>query len=333
MRRREFITLLGGAAAAWPLAARAQQTGSMQMLGVLMGPSENDPAAQSQLAAFRDALTKLGWMEGINFRTEIRWGAGDVAKIELLAKELVGLRPDAILGHTTQVIAALARETRTIPIVFPTVIDPVGSGFVASLAHPGGNITGFQSYEPEIGGKWVGLLKEIAPRTERVAALFNPATAVPVQLLFPSIQAAASSVGVQASLAPFHAREELDGIVAEQARNPGAGLILIPDLLFVAKPENRELILSLTARYRVPTMYFLPGFVAAGGLIAYATDLTELFRKAAGYVDRVLKGEKPANLPIEAPTKYQLLINLKTAAALGLSVPQTLLVTADEVID
>ena len=176
-------------------------------------------------------------------------------------------------------------------------------------------------------------LKEIAPRTERVAALFNPATAVPVQLLFPSIQAAASSVGVQASLAPFHAREELDGIVAEQARNPGAGLILIPDLLFVAKPENRELILSLTARYRVPTMYFLPGFVAAGGLIAYATDLTELFRKAAGYVDRVLKGEKPANLPIEAPTKYQLLINLKTAAALGLSVPQTLLVTADEVID
>jgi putative tryptophan/tyrosine transport system substrate-binding protein len=303
------------------------------VLGVLMGGSENDPAAQSQLAAFRDAVKKLGWVDGSNLRTELRWASGDTAKIELLAKELVGLRPDAILGHTTRVIAALARETRTVPIVFPTVVDPVGSGFVASLAHPGGNITGFQSYEAEIGGKWVELLKEIAPRTERVAALFNPATAVPVQLLFPSIQAAASSAGVQASLAPFDTKEELNGIVAEQARNPGAGLILIPDLFFLGSPENRELIVSLAARYRVPTIYWSPDFVAAGGLITYAIDLTDLFRKAAGYVDRVLKGEKPADLPIQRPTTYQLLINLKTATALGLTVPQTLLVSADKVIE
>jgi putative ABC transport system substrate-binding protein len=246
----------------------------MRVLGVLMGPSENDPAAQSQLAAFRDAIAKLGWMEGSNLRIEIRWGAGDVSRIELVAKELVDLRPDAILGHTTQVIATLMRETRTIPIIFPTVVDPVGSGFVASLARPGGNITGFQSYEPEIGGKWVGLLKEIAPHIELVAALFNPTTAVPVQILLPSIQAAASSVGVQVSLAPFHAKEELDGIVAEQTRNAGSGLILIPDLLFLAKPENRDLIVSLAARYRIPTMYFTPAFVVAGGLIAYAVDLT-----------------------------------------------------------
>jgi putative tryptophan/tyrosine transport system substrate-binding protein len=249
MKRREFIAFVGGAAV-WPVAARAQQTTSTRVLGVLMGGSENDPAAQSQLAAFRDALKKLGWVDGSNLRTELRWASGDTAKIELLAKELVGLRPDAILGHTTRVIAALARETRTVPIVFPTVVDPVGSGFVASLAHPGGNITGFQSYEAEIGGKWVELLKEIAPRTERVAALFNPATAVPVQLLFPSIQAAASSAGVQASLAPFDTKEELNGIVAEQARNPGAGLILIPDLFFLGSPENRELIVSLAARKR-----------------------------------------------------------------------------------
>ena len=202
-----------------------------------------------------------------------------------------------------------------------------------SLSHPGGNITGFQSYEPEIGGKWVELLKEIAPHTERMAVLFNPATAVPVQLLFPFIQAAASTVGVQASLAPFHAKGELDGIVAQQALNPGAGLILIPDLFFAANPENRQLIIALAARCRVPTIYYAPDFAEVGGLITYAVDLTELFRKAAGYVNRVLKGEKPANLPIQGPTAYQLLINLKTATALGLTVPQTLLVSADKVIE
>jgi len=332
MRRREFFALLGSAAS-WPLAAHAQRTTSTRVLGVLMGPSENDPAAQSQLAAFRDALTKLGWVEGGNLQTELRWGRGDATKIGWSAKELVGLRPDVILGHTTRAIAALAHETHTIPIVFPSMVDPVGSGFVASLSHPGGNITGFQSYDPEIGGKWFELLKEIAPRTERVAALFNPATAVSVELLFSSIQAAASSVGVQPSLAPFHAIEELDTIIAEHARNPGAGLISLPDLSFLGSSENRALLVSLAARYRVPTIYWIPDFVAAGGLITYAIDFADLFRKAAGYVDRVLKGEKPADLPIQRPTKYQLLINLKTATALGLTVPQTLLVSADEVIE
>jgi putative tryptophan/tyrosine transport system substrate-binding protein len=333
MRRRDFITLVGGAAGTWPLAAHAQRTGTMRVLGVLMGPSENDPAAQSQLATFRHVLTKLGWMEGRNLRTELRWGGGDATKIGSLAKELVGLRPDVILGHTTRAIASLARETQTIPVVFPTVVDPVGSGFVASLSHPGANITGFQSYDPEIAGKWFELLKEIAPRTERVAALFNPATAVSVQQLFPSIQAAASSVGAQATLAPFHAIEELDTIFAEQARNPGAGLISLPDLSFLTSSENRALLVSLAARYRVPTIYWLQDFVTAGGLLAYAIDLTDLFRKAAGYVDRILKGEKPADLPIQRPTTYQLLINLKTATALGLNVPQTLLVSADKVIE
>lgn len=240
LNRRELITLLGSSVAAWPLAARAQRIGSTRMLGVLMGPSENDPAAQRQLAVFRDALAKLGWTEGRNLRTVLRWAGGDAANVRLLAKELIALQPDVILGHTSRVIAALAHETRTIPIVFPLVVDPVGSGFVASLSRPGGNITGFQSYEPEIGGKWVELLKDIAPNTERVAALFNPTTSVPVQLLFPSIRAAASSIGVEASLAPFHAKEELGGIVAREARNSGAGLILIPDLSFCRQSRESQ---------------------------------------------------------------------------------------------
>ena len=253
MRRRDFITCLSASPVAWPLAVRAQQPDRMRLVGVLMGYAESDPAAQSQVAAFRGALAKLGWTEGSNLRIELRWGAGDADRIRTFAKELVDLRPDAILGETTPVIGALARETRTIPIVFADVSDPIGSGFAASLAHPGGNITGFTVNDPALGGKWVGLLKEIAPRTVRVALLFNPATAVPLQFFMPSIQAAASSFAIQVSAAPVHAKDEIEGVIAAQARNPGGGLIVMPDVFNVA---NRELIIALAARYGVPAIYF-----------------------------------------------------------------------------
>jgi len=249
-----------------------------------------------------------------------------------LAKELVDLRPDAILGVTTPVIGALARETKTIPIVFAGVSDPIGSGFAANLAHPGGNITGFMSNDPAgtLGGKWVELLKEIAPRTVRIGLLFNPATAVPLQSSLPSIQAAAFSFAVQVNAAPVHAKDEIEGVIAAQTRDPGGGLLVMPD---VFNDVNRELIIALAARYSVPTMYFNRFFSEPGGLISYGDVRSEQFRLAAGYIDRILKGEKPADLPLQVPTKFELIINLKTAKALGLEVPTTLLSRADEVIE
>jgi putative tryptophan/tyrosine transport system substrate-binding protein len=329
MRRREFITLLGGAAT-WPVAARAQQRDRVRLIGVLMGYAEDDPAVQSYVAAFRAALAKLGWMEGRNLRIELRWGAGDADRTGTFAEELVELRPDAILGVTTGVVRALARETSTIPIVFANVIDPIGNGFAASLAHPGGNITGFTVLDSAIGGKWVELLKEIAPRTERVALLFNPATAPPIQSFVASIQTAASSIAVQASAAPIHAKDEIEGVIAEQARTPGGGLIVIPDPF---NRRNRDRIIALTARYGVPAIYYARYLAEAGGLIAYSDDFGEGFRQAAGYVDRILKGERPADLPLQAATKYELVINMKTAKALGLSVSDKMQLLADKVIE
>jgi putative tryptophan/tyrosine transport system substrate-binding protein len=332
MRRREFITLIGSAAVGWPLAALAQQADKVRLIAVLMAFSENDPAAQSQVAALRGALTKLGWSEGSNLRIELRWGAGDADKMMTFAKELVDLRPDAIVGQTTPATRALARETRTIPIVFWFVSDPVGSGFGASLAHPGGNITGFAAYDPAVGGKWLGLLKEIAPRTMRVALLFNPATAASPQFFRSSIQDAASSMAVQVIDAPFYAKDEIDGIIAAQARNPGAGLIVMPDAFFF-NVTNRDLIIALAARHGVPAIYWDRLFIVSGGLIAYSADFAEEIRQAAGYIDRILKGAKPADLPIQRPIKYELAINLKTAKSLGLNIPPTLLATADEAIE
>ena len=249
MRRREFVTLLGGAAAstAWPLSIRAQQPEQIRRIGVLVGYAENDLSVQSYLAAFRGALAKLGWTDGSNLRIELRWGAADPDRIKTFAKELVDLRPDAILGATTPVTSALARETQTIPIGFAVVLDPIGGGFAASLAHPGGNITGFTSIDTAMGGKWVELLKEIAPRTERVALLFNPATAAPIQSFMPAIQAAASSFAVQASAAPVHAKDEIESVIAAQARNPGGSLIVMPDIF---NRRNRDLIIALAARLR-----------------------------------------------------------------------------------
>ena len=330
MRRREFITLLGGTTVAWPLLARAQQSDRIRLIGVLMSFVESDPAGQSAVAALRSALAKLGWTEGSNLRIELRWGDGDPDMLRTFAKELVDLRPDALLGGSTAVTGALARETRTIPIVFTVVADPIGSGFVASLAHPGGNITGFTAVDPAMGGKWLELLKEIAPLTARAALLFNPSTAVPIQLFMPAIQAAASSVAVQASAAPVHAKDEIEDVIAAQARNPGGGLIVMPDTF---NTNNRDLIVALAARYGVPASYGQDIFAQAGGLIAYSSVRIESYREAAGYIDRVLRGAKPADLPVQAPTKFELLINMKTAKALGLEVSAKLLSLADVVIE
>jgi putative ABC transport system substrate-binding protein len=329
MQRREFIGLVGGAVA-WPVAARAQQPERMRFLGVLMGYLESDPAARSRLAAFRETLSKLGWVEGRNLRIELRWGAGDADRIRTLAKELVDLRPDAIFAQSSTVISALARETRTIPIVFAIVSAPIGTGFVASLARPGGNITGFTNIDPEMGGKWVELLKEIAPRTLRVSVLYNPATAVPLKLLMPSIQAAASSSAIEASTIPVHARDEIEGVIAAQANNPGGSLIVTPDPFNFT---NRDLMIAVAARYGVPAIYFDRAHAESGGLISYGPDSVERFRSAASYVDRILESEKPAELPVQQATKFELVINLKTAKALGLDVSQSMLARAEEVLE
>ena len=330
MKRRDFIKIIAGSAgAASPHLARAQQD-RVRRIAVLLGWADRDPAAKSLVSAFRDRLAELGWMEGRNLRTELRWGNGDAARIEAFAKELVNLRPDVILGQTTPVIAALARETQAVPIVFVQVSDPIGSGFAASLARPTGNITGFTTDNSAQGGKWVELLKEIAPLTARVALLFNPETAASSKLFMPSVQAAASSFAVQASIAPVHTQGEIEGVFAAQALKPGGGIIVTPDPFNVT---NRDLIIVHAARYSVPTIYFNSFFADSGGLIGYGDVFAEQFRQAAEYIDRLLKGAKPADLPVQAPTKYELVINLKTAKALGLSVPASMLASADKVIE
>jgi putative ABC transport system substrate-binding protein len=329
MKRRDFITMVGGMTA-WSRAARAQQPAGTRLIGVLMGYEEGNSATQSWLAAFRGTLAKLGWTEGSNLRIELRWGAGDADKAKTVAKELVDLQPDAILTHSTPMAGAVARETHTIPVVFVNVADPIGGGFATSLAHPGGNMTGFANFEPEMGGKWLELLKEIAPRTRHVALLFNPATAPALQFYMSSIQAAALSFAIQASAAPVYTNNEIEGVIAEQARNPGGGLIVLPDSFNMI---NRDLIIALAARYGVPTIYFTRFFTESGGLIAYGTDFVESFSQAAGYIDRILKGERPADLPIQLLTKFEFVINLKTAKALDLDVPPHLQQLADQVIE
>lgn len=329
MRRREFAKGIAVAGIAWPFAARAQQPEQVRRIGVLMAIA--DQSDQSYyVTSFRGALTKLGWAEGSNLRTEVRWGAGDADKIRSFAKELVGLRPDVILGQSTPVVAALVQETQTIPIVFVNVADPIGSGFVASLARPGGNLTGFMTDNSALGGKWVQLLKEIAPQTVRVVLMFNPTTAVPLKFYMPSMQAAASTAGVAVSATPVHAKDEIEGVIAAQARDQTSGLIVMPDPFNAA---NREHITLLAARYRVPAIYYLREYAEAGGLISYANDFAEQFPQAAAYVGRILKGEKPQDLPVQAPTKFDLIINLKTAKSLGLDVPFGMQQRADALIE
>ena len=325
MRRREFITLVGGAAAGWPLVARAQQPERVRAIGVLMGV---DKAQQPYVTAFQGALSKLGWIEGSNLRTEVRWGVGDADRIRSFAKELVNLRPDAIVGQSTPVVAALVQETQTIPIVFVNVADPIGSRFVASLTRPGRNLTGFTSENSALGGKWVQLLKEIAPRTARAALMFNPTTAVPLKFYMPSIQAAAATLGIEVNATPIYAKEEIELVIAAQASD--GSLVVMPDPFNAA---NREKITSLAVRYRVPAMYYRRELAEAGGLMAYANDFAEQFPQAAAYVDRILKGEKPADLPVQAPTKFDLVINLTTAKSLGLEVPFGMQQRADALIE
>ncbi len=329
MKRREFITLLGGAAA-WPLTAQAQQPEPMRRIGVLMGFPESDSQAQSYIAAFRDGLQKLGWTDGRNVRIDTRWAAFDAESRQRFAKELIALQPDLILSHTTPTTAALLQQTRTIPIIFATVTDPIGSGFVASLPRPGGIVTGFTLVEPTMAAKWVELLKEIAPRINRVAMLFNPATATYADYFLKPFKAAAPSFAVEAIAAPARDTSELESVIAAQVREPNGGLIVMPDSFTDA---NREEITSLAARYHLPAVYAYRFFTERGGLLSYGADLSDNFRRAADYVDRVLKGEKPADLPVQAPTKFELAINLKTAKVLGLTVPSSLLGRADEVIE
>ncbi len=329
MRRREFISLLGGVAA-WPLAARAQQAQGMRRIGGLIGFAETDPDVQSWLAAFRGTLAKLGWAEGSNFQIELRWAGYDLDKMKTFAKELVDLRPDAILSVTTPVTDTLVHETQTIPIVIVTVADPISSGFVTNLGRPGSNVTGFALYEPSMGGKWLELLRRIAPSVKRVALLFNPTTSVPVKFYVASLQAAALSFSVQTSTAPVHGPEEIEGVVAALAGNPGAGLIVMPDLF---NTINRDVIIAVAARYRVPAIYFFRSFANSGGLISYGPDFADQYPQAAEYINRILKGEKPGDLPIQMPIEVPLVINLRTARTLGLEVPLGLLNAADKIIE
>jgi putative ABC transport system substrate-binding protein len=330
VKRREFFTLLGGAAAAWPLSARAQQGERVRRIGVLMGFAESDRGAQSWIAAFREELGKLGWTEGRNIEIDTRWAAADVELMRAFAKELVALLPDFILTSSTPATAAMLQQTRTIPIVFVWVGDPVGSGFVTSMARPGGNATGFTPIVGSLGGKWVELLKEIAPRVARVTLLFNPAMATFVEGYLSTFKAAAASLDMEAIVAPVHNLSELEFIVAAQAREPTSGLVVIPDAFTIG---HRAEITSLAARYRVPAVYWSHFFAELGGLISYGPNVVDEYRRAASYADRILKGAKPSDLPVQAPIKFELVINLKSAKALGLEVPPSLLARADEVIE
>jgi putative ABC transport system substrate-binding protein len=330
MRRRAFITLLGGAAVATPLAARAQQADRMRRIGVLIGRAESDREGQAFAAAFRQELEKLGWAEGRNIRIDHRWAtAGDADKIRRFAKDLVALQPDLILSANTPNTAALLQQTRTIPIVFATVSDPVGSGFVASFARPGGNVTGFTNIEPTIAGKWLELLKEIAPHVVRAAFVFNPAT-VPYEHYLASFKAAARSLAVEAIAAPVRDQSELEPVVTALARSPDGGLVVMTDSFLL---NHRVEITSLAARHRLPAVYPYRGFTEVGGLLSYGNDTHDNFRRAASYVDRILRGAKPDELPVQAPVKFELTINLKAAKALGLNVPLRLQQRADEVIE
>ena len=329
MQRRQFIALLGGATT-WPLAARAQQPERMRRIGVLMGYAESDRQGQANVAAFRMGLQKLGWTEGRNVAIEYRWAAAEADLVQQFAKELVALQPDLILTQNTPITAAVLQQTRTIPIIFANVSDPVGSGFVAGLPRPGGNVTGLIDIDASMAGKWLGLLKEVAPRVARVAFLFNPATAPFAEYYVTPLKAAAASFAVEAIAAPVRDTSELESVVAGHAREPDGGLIVMPEAFMNV---HRAEVTSLAAHYRLPAVYPRRFFAEVGGLLSYGNDQSDNFRRAATYADRILHGAKPNELPVEQPTKFELVINLKTAKALGLTVPVHLQQIADEVIE
>jgi putative ABC transport system substrate-binding protein len=329
VKRREFITLLSGAAAAWPLAARAQQLERMRRIGVLMNIAADDPQAQSRFEAFLQGLQPLGWTVGRNLQIDVRWAAADADLFRRYATELVALAPDVILASTNPAVAQLQQATRTVPVVFAITVDPVGAGFVASLARPGGNITGFSLYEYSISGKWLELLKQVAPGVTRAAVLRDPTTAAGIGQ-FAAIQAVAPPFGVELSPVDVRDRGEIERAVTAFAHEPNGGLIVTGG---PSQAVHRELIVTLAARHRLPAVYPFRYMVTDGGLIAYGPEIIDQYRRAAQYVDRILKGEKPGDLPVQQPTKFELVINLKTAKVLGLEVPPTLLARADEVIE
>jgi putative tryptophan/tyrosine transport system substrate-binding protein len=329
MRRREFLSLLGGAAIASPVAARAQQE-QVRRVGVLSLLAENDPQQQTWDAAFRQRLNELGWVDGRNIHIDYRWTAGDLDRLRVFAKELVALNPDVLFGVTTPPTAALQSETKTIPIIFTTVSDPIGSGFVASLSNPGGNITGFINIEGSVAGKWVELMHEVAPHVSRVGVLYNPDSATYAKYYVEAFRSAASALSIAPVEAPVHNAAEIEASIGKLGGEAGSGLVVIPDTFVVV---NRQTIIAQATRYRVPAIYPFGFFVSDGGLMSYGIDNADLFRGAATYVDRILKGAKPNELAVQLPTKFELYVNLKTAKSLGISFPQTVIARADEVIE
>jgi putative ABC transport system substrate-binding protein len=329
MRRREFIVCLGGAASMWPLGARAQQGERVRRIGVLISGAESDPEMQVRVTAFRQALEKLGWSEGRNIHIDTRFAASRPDHYQRLAKELVALNPEVIFVQTTPITAALRRETRTIPIVFVSVSDPIGSGLVTSLARPGGNVTGLMLYEEGITGKWLAMLKEIAPHLTRAALMANPKT-TPFDYFLRSAKTAVPALPIELVPAPVESAGDIERTIESFARVPNGGLVVLPSGPNIL---HRDLVIALAARHRLPAVYPFRFFVAAGGLMSYGTDFVDQDRQAASYVDRILRGANAADLPVQAPTRYETIINLKTAKALGLTVPPGLLVAADEVIE
>jgi ABC-type uncharacterized transport system substrate-binding protein len=329
MRRRQFIRLLGGAAA-WPLAARAQQPERMRRVGVLVLYAERDPQVQQRMDAFRRALHEHGWTEGRNLAIDYYWDAGEPARARSYAKDLVARVPDVIVANGTPAVAALQQETRDIAVVFVAVTDPVGAGYVQSLARPGGNITGFSTFEPEIGGKWLELLKEVSPGLKRVAGILDPSFRG-FAAVWRAIESVGPKLGLEVSSVVLREpTDDIDSALAAFAQVPGGGLIVLPTAI---NNMQRNRIFSLSARHRLPAIYPFTVYATSGGLMSYGFDTVDLFRRGASYVDRILRGETPADLPVQAPTKFELVINLKTAKALGLEIPPTLLARADEVIE
>jgi putative ABC transport system substrate-binding protein len=328
MRRREFITLLGGAAA-WPLPARAQRPDQIRRVGVLIGLAEDDPDSKARLGALRQGLEKLGWSEGRNIHLDVRFvPPGNEQQVQILVKELLAPSPDVIVAQSTPLIAAFRRESRNVPIVFVAVGDPIGAGFIANLARPGSNLTGLTLYDGSVAGKWLAMLKEIDPRVTRAAFIINPKTSS-FPLLARETETMAQSLGIELTLSTIENAGDIGRVIESFASLPNGGLVFPPNATTTA---NRDLIVALAARYRLPAVYAWREFVTAGGLLSYGTDFVEQFGQAASYVDRILRGSSPAELPVQAPTRYQTVLNLKTAKALDLTVPASLLVAADEVI-
>jgi putative ABC transport system substrate-binding protein len=328
--RREFVSLLGGAAAGWPLAAQAQQPERVRQIAMLSGLAASDPEAQARVTAFQQGLKELGWIVGRNLHVEFRWISGGPGEMQAAARELVERQPELIVGMTTPAVDALVKETKTTPIVFAAIVDPVGRGFVSNMARPGGNVTGILNFEFSMGGKWLETLKQIAPAVRRVALLFNPEAAPFAPSFVRVVESSASSLAIEPTAAALSDAAHLERAIIDFAAKPGGGLIVLPDMFTVG---HRDLIIALAARHRLPAVYPLRAFAVSGGLVSDSGDPSDIFRRTASYVDRILKGTKPGDLPVQTPNKFELVINLKTAKALGLDVPATLLARADEVIE